>query len=222
GSRTAPARRAPRGAPPARCSSRRSRKHRAPPRPTPGRRDSEAPLARRGRARAARDPRANRSGVLRDVAQGERVSQRSQLLQALVLDLPDPLARDVEGLADLVQRSRVLAVQAVTQLEHTALAGAERGEHALQGRLAHLDLGNLLRQRLVLVGEEVPELRLLLVADRLLERHRRLRAAADLLHLVRRQLDVDRNLDRGRLAAELGAELALRADDLVQLLDDVD
>jgi hypothetical protein len=54
-----------------------------------------------------------------------------------------------------------------------------------------------------------PNSGLLLVADRLLERDRRLRAPADLLDLLRRQLDVEPDLERGRLAPELGAELAL-------------
>ena len=65
------------------------------------------------------------------------------------------------------------------------------------------------------------ELRLLLVADGLLERDRRLRAPHDLLDLLERQVEIARDLERQRLAAELGAQLALRADDLVQLLDDM-
>ena len=91
-----------------------------------------------------------------------------------------------------------------------------------QQLLAQRRVGRLVGQRRVLVGEEVAELRLLLVADRLLERDRRLRGAQDLLHLVEREVDVPRDLERQRLAAELAAQLALGADDLVQLLDDVD
>src|SRR5919198_3190513 len=161
------------------------------------------------------------SQVLRHVAQRDGVGQRAQLLQALVLDLANPLARHVERAADLVERARVLAVEAVAQLEHAPLAEAQRAEHALQCRLAHLDLGGLVGQRLALVREEVPELRLLLVAHRLLQRDRRLRAAADLLDLVRLELDVEPDLERGRLPPELGPQLPLGADDLVQLLDDV-
>src|SRR5438105_5293186 len=66
------------------------------------------------------------------------------------------------------------------------------------------------------------EFGLLLVADRLLERDGRLSAAADLLHLVRRQVEVERDLRGTRLAAELAAQLPLRAHDPVQLLYDVD
>src|SRR5689334_17590429 len=50
--------------------------------------------------------------LLRDVAQLLGLSQRLQLLQRLVLDLADPLARHVERAADLVQRARVLAAEA--------------------------------------------------------------------------------------------------------------
>src|SRR5205085_5426377 len=143
------------------------------------------------------------------------------LLQALVLDLPDPLARHVERPPDLVERAGMLAVEAVAKLEHLPLARREAGEDVAQRLLAQHDLRGLVRQRLRLVGEEVAELRLLLVADRLLERDRRLRAAANLLHLVHAQVEVAADLPRQGLAAQLGAELPLRADDLVELLDDM-
>src|SRR5438094_1003348 len=90
-----------------------------------------------------------------DVLQRLGFCERAQLLQALVLDLPDPLARDVERPADLVQRPWVLAVEPVTELEHAALARREAAEHAPQRRLAQLHLGDLVRQRLVLVRQEV-------------------------------------------------------------------
>ena len=68
----------------------------------------------------------------------------------------------------------------------------------------------------------MPELGLFVIADGLLQRDGNLGAAADLLHLVGRELELAGDLARGRLAAELGAELALGAHDLVQLLDHVD
>src|SRR5947207_4248771 len=153
----------------------------------------EAPVARglnlSDRLRAA----------LGDVSQRDGVRERAQLLQALILDLADALTRDVERAADLVERARMLAVEPVAQLEHAPLAQAQRSEHAHQGRLAQLDLRGLLGQRLALVGEEVPELRLLLVSDGLLQGDGRLRAPADLLDLVRRQLDVTSDLHGRRL-----------------------
>src|SRR5207253_6272772 len=79
----------------------------------------------------------------RDVLQRLGLCERAQLLQALVLDLPDPLARDAERPPDLVQRARMLAVQPVAKFEHAALAGREAAEHAPQRCLAQLHLGDL-------------------------------------------------------------------------------
>src|SRR5512133_775808 len=157
-----------------------------------------------------------------DVLQRLSLCQRAQLLQALVLDLPDPLARDVERPSDLVQRARMLAIQPVAELENSSLAGREAAQHAPQRRFAQLHLGNFVRQSLVLVREEVTELGFLVVADRLLERHRRLRAPPDRLDLGGVELELVADLPGIGFAPELGAQLPLRSHDLVQLLDDVD
>src|SRR5205814_6233120 len=110
----------------------------------------------------------------RDVLERLRLRKRAELLQALVLDLTNPLARDVERPPHLVERPRMLAVEPVAQFEDAALARGEAAEHALQRRFPQLHLGDLVRKRLVLVGEEVAELGLLVVSDGLLERNRRL------------------------------------------------
>src|ERR671934_2889067 len=65
---------------------------------------------------------------LGDFAELGRFGQRAQLLQALILDLPDALAGDVERSPHLVERPRMLAVQPVAQLEHAPLAVRERPE----------------------------------------------------------------------------------------------
>ena len=83
-------------------------------------------------------------------------------------------------------------------------------------------VGDVFGQRRVLVGEEVAELGLILFADRVLERDRRLRAPHDLLDLRAREVEIDRDLDRRRVAAQLAAKPPLGADDLVVLVDDVD
>src|SRR6266540_6766968 len=116
----------------------------------------------------------------------------------------------------------MLPVEPVAELEHLALAARERAEDLPQRLLAERGLGLLVGKRQVLVGDEVAELRLVLVADGLLERDRRLRAAADVLDLVACELEVTADLRRRGLAPELRAELALRAHDLVELLDHVD
>src|SRR5207248_8366512 len=122
------------------------------------------------------------------------VREGAELLQRLVLDLPDPFARDVERPPYFVERPGMLAVEPVPELEHAALAVRERAEDLPQRLLAHRDLRRLVRQRHLLVLKEVPELGLLLVADGLLERYRRLCAAHDRLDLVERQVEIDRDL----------------------------
>ena len=54
--------------------------------------------------------------------QADLEAEALQLLQRLVLDLADALARDVERAADLVERAGVLPAQPVAQLEYAALA----------------------------------------------------------------------------------------------------
>src|SRR3954453_23324848 len=110
------------------------------------------------------------NGVLGDVPELLPLGEALKLLERLVLDLPDALARDVERPADLVERARVLAAEAVAQLEHTPVA---RGEvlQLLAERLLREHLrGALVRRLGALVGDELADLRLLLVADRLLQR----------------------------------------------------
>src|SRR5688500_19559712 len=75
-----------------------------------------------------------------DVAELLGLRERLELLERLVLDLADPLARHVERAPDLVQRARVLAAEPVAQLEHAPLAVGE----VLQ-RLAQRLLGEDLR-----------------------------------------------------------------------------
>jgi len=88
------------------------------------------PCARATATAASTAPR-----ELGDVAELLRVGQGAELLQALVLDLPDALAGDRERAADLVEGARLLAVQPVPELEHATLAIAERTQ-ALRERLS--------------------------------------------------------------------------------------
>src|SRR5581483_12192427 len=159
---------------------------------------------------------------LGDVAQRRDVGERAELLQRLVLDLADPLARDVERPADLVERARDLAAEAVAQLEDPPLALGERAEDPLQLLAAEDRVRRVVRERHVVVGEEVPELGLVLLPDRLLERDGNLRAPHDRLDLLERKVEIERDLFGRRVAVELGPELPLGPDDLVELLDDVD
>src|SRR5205085_6097521 len=77
---------------------------------------------------------------LSDVPQLLRLSQGLKFLERLILDLPDPLARDVEGTPNLIQRPRMLAAEPIAQLEHPALPVAEVLERLAQCLLGQ-DLG---------------------------------------------------------------------------------
>src|SRR4051794_18240943 len=136
-----------------------------------------------------------------------------ELLKSIRLDLAHPLARDPELAADRLERSRVaVAVQAVAELQHLAIAVRQVGERAMQQALLEAD-GDLLLGRGLLAGEQIAEGTLALLADRPVEARHRACRGAHLAHLLQRQLGVLRNLLLGRRAAELRRELALRAAD---------
>src|SRR6266487_5137156 len=103
-----------------------------------------------GWGRGGRDPAAAptvfTAALGRDVLQRLGLCERTQLLQALVLDLPNPLSRDVEGPPHLVQRPRMLTVEPVAELEHAAFARREAAEHSPERRFAELLVGDLVRQ----------------------------------------------------------------------------
>ena len=100
------------------------------------------------------------------------------------LDLADPLAGDVEGPPDLVQRARMLVAEPVAKLEHAALAVGEVLQRLAQRFLGE-DFGRPLEGGLgALIGDELAELRPLLVADRLLEGDRGLGRALDRVDLL--------------------------------------
>src|SRR6187200_33794 len=80
-----------------------------------------------------------------DVAELLGLREGLQLLERLVLDLADALARHVERAADLVERAGMLAAEAVTQLEHPALAVGEVLERLAEGFLREDLRGALVR-----------------------------------------------------------------------------
>src|SRR5206468_2889592 len=87
---------------------------------------------------------------------------------------------------------------------------ASRSPHVLKRQLVRRLRGRVLN--------EVAELRVVLLPHRLLERHRELPHALDVLDLLDRPLERRGHLARRRLATELLHQLPLRMADLVQLL----
>src|SRR5690349_15669668 len=150
-----------------------------------------------------------------------RLGQGLELLQRVVLDLADALARHAEGPTDLLERARLRAREAEAELDHLAVALRQRGERVLDVLAAQLHLGRVERRLGLLVLDEVAELGLLLLADRLLQRDRVLGHTQDVADLRRGHLELDCDLVGPGLAAEALDELALDVHDLVQLLDHV-
>src|SRR6185437_13601449 len=124
------------------------------------------------------------------VLEALRFGQGLELLQRVVLDLADALARDAEGLPDLLERARLRAVETEAELDHAPLALGERGERTLDVRAAECERRGVERRLGLLVLDEVAELGVLLLADRLLETDRVLRHAQDLPHLLGGHLEL--------------------------------
>src|SRR3954452_18369952 len=98
-----------------------------------------------------------------------------ELLQRVVLDLADALARDAERPADLLERLRRATVQAEAERDDLALAEGQRVERLLDVLPAEAELRRLERALGRLVLNEVAEARVLLLTDRLLQADRELR-----------------------------------------------
>src|SRR5438876_633876 len=146
----------------------------------------------------------------------------AQLAQRFRLDLPDALSRDVELAADLFERARAAVFETEAQLKHAPFATGEAFEHALDLLLEELVARGVARGEGLVVGDEVPEVAVLFLADRRLERDRFLRDLHDLADLVRGDEHSLGDLHGGRHATELLEQTARDADELVDGLDHVD
>src|SRR5919106_872564 len=103
----------------------------------------------------ARGPRRGAGEDLEGVLEALRLGQGLELLQRVVLDLTDPLARDAEGAADLLERPRRVAVQPVAHLDHLPLARGEGGERVLDVPPSQRQRGGVERGFGLLVGDEI-------------------------------------------------------------------
>src|SRR5437764_3316272 len=149
-----------------------------------------------------------------------QVAQRRKARQRLALELTDPLAGQIELVADRLQRPR-LALEAEAELEDPALPLGQRVERAADSLLAQRLLGLVERIGRFTVREEIAELALVVRADRLVQRDRRLGGAQRLVDVLERQARRVGELLLSRLAAELDLEPARSAAQLLLALDDV-
>src|SRR6266566_1409478 len=151
---------------------------------------------------------------------GLEIAQRGEPGESLALELPDPLAGQVELVTDRLQRPR-LALEAEAKLEDPALPLGQSVERAADSLLAQRLLGLVERIGGLAVGEEIAELALVVRADRLVQRDRRLGGAQRLVDVLQRQPRRLGELLLRRLASQLDLEPARRAAQLLLALDDV-
>src|SRR4029453_3636831 len=124
------------------------------------------------------------------------------------------LARQAEPAADVLERLRFRVVEPVAEDDHLPLAFGKRGKR-LREPLAATRILNRLFGQWVVVGDEVAEDRVLLLADRLVEARRSTRGGPDLMGLGDRQVRLLGDLLERWLATERCPERPLCA---VQLL----
>src|SRR5436190_14410670 len=163
------------------------------------------------------------SAALATRLRGERdeIAKRAEPCERLTFELPDALTRQVELVPDRLERPR-LALEPEAQLEDPPLAFRQRVERLAHTLAAQRLLGLLEWIRGFAVGEQVAEITLVVGADGLVQRDRRLRGAERLVDVLHRQTGRLRELFLRRLAAELDLEPARGARQLLLALADVD
>src|SRR5690349_13697127 len=135
-----------------------------------------------------------------EAAQPARTRRMAQLPERLGLDLPDALTGDREPRTDLLEGVVGALADPEAETEDLLLARRQRGEH-LARLVAQVEAQDGVgRRQDGLVLDEVAEVRVLLLADRRLERDRLLRDLHDPPHLLDREIHADRDLLRRGLA----------------------
>src|SRR6478609_9390280 len=114
------------------------------------------------------------------------LAQRGEPRQRLALELPYPLAGQVELVADRLERPR-LTVEPEAQLEDPPLPLGERVERLADVLAAEGLLGLVERIRGLAVGEEISELALVVRTHGLVERDGRGRGRERLLDVLDRE-----------------------------------
>ena len=132
----------------------------------------------------------------------------TQLSEGLGLDLADALPGDVELLSHLFQGTGPSVLDAEAQLEHLLLPGGQGGEHIHQLLLQQGEGGGLGGLAGILVGDEVPQVAVLLLPDGGLQRDGLLGDLQDLPHPVHRHVHLVGDLLRRGVVAQLLEQLA--------------
>src|SRR6188474_1736107 len=97
-------------------------------------------------------PACREEGLLEVVLELPAPARVAQLAQRLGLDLPDPLAGDVEVAADLLEGPAAAILEAEAKLEDASLARREAVEHPLHLLLQELVAGRVRRRHAGKIG----------------------------------------------------------------------
>src|ERR671915_1193122 len=153
------------------------------------------------------------------VAQDAAVLSTFQNTFRLPLELPDPLARDVQLVAEFGEGGRLAVVETVAPNEHVARPLWETFDRLLQMLRLHLTHHGIRRIRDLIVLDEVTQLRSgLLTGHRLIEARRVRHGAHRKTHLVGVPVQAPGYLFLGGLAFDLQGQLAHGPADLPDLL----
>jgi hypothetical protein len=148
------------------------------------------------------------------------LAQRCEAGQRLPLELADALTRQVELVADRLERPR-LSLEPEAELEDPPLALGQGVEGPPRALAAKRLLGLVERVSGLAVGEEVAELAFVVGSDGLVQRDGRLGRAEGLVDVLDREAGGFGKLFLRRLAGELDLEPAGGATEPLPALDDV-
>src|SRR5215204_5573265 len=153
------------------------------------------------------------------IAQDAAVLPALQDTFRLPLQLPDPLARDVQLVAEFGEGGRLAVVETVAPDEHVARPLGKTFDRLLQMLRLHLTHHGISRIRDLIVLDEVTQLRCgLLAGHRLIEARRVRHGAHREAHLVGVPVQASGHLFLGGLAFDLQGQLTHGAADLPDLL----
>src|SRR5215203_7061006 len=153
------------------------------------------------------------------IAQDAAILPALQDTFRLPLQLPDPLARDVQLVAEFGEGGRLAVIETVAPDKHVARPLGETFDRLLQMLRLHLTHHGIRRIRDLIVLDEVTQLRRgLLAGHRLIEARRVWHGAHREAHLVGVPIQAPSDLFLGGLAFDLQGQLAYGAADLPNLL----
>src|SRR5262249_31630934 len=153
--------------------------------------------------------------------QALRASKLAQPTERLNLELADPLAAEGKPRRDLRQRVLAAVLEPIPCAHDAGRPVVEVAEQARDAGPLHRRDHDVLGRRRVVVGHQVTEARVTVVADRGVQRNGVLRPTLELDNAVRRNTERVRDLCDLGIGAELTGELTNHVAHAVHVLDEV-